>query len=237
MLNDPARQPAPRMNRLLDRISDAEFARVLPHLQYVDLEFGKLVCEAGGMFTYAYFPAGGVLSAIRLMQDGNAIEVGTVGFEGVVGFSPSGNAISPNRIIAQLAGPAFRMPQAAIHAAGGELLRVLLAYHEAFLAQVSQSVACNGLHRIEQRCCRWLLMSRDRIQSDDLRLTHEYLAIMLGARRPSVTEVLKPLQAAGLVRSRRGRITILDGPGLEARACECYAIVKDEYERLLGVPE
>ena len=102
------------------------------------------------------------------------------------------------------------------------------------MAQVSQSVACNGLHRLEQRCCRWLLMSRDRVGSDDLRLTHEYLAIMLGARRASVTDVLGPLQEAGLVRSHRGLIVILDGAGLEARSCECYAVVRDEYDRLLG---
>ena len=102
------------------------------------------------------------------------------------------------------------------------------------MAQVSQSVACNGLHRLEQRCCRWLLMTRDRVGSDDLRLTHEYLAIMLGARRASVTEALRPLQEAGLVRSHRGRIAILDGAGLEARSCECYSVVRDEYDRLLG---
>ena len=116
----------------------------------------------------------------------------------------------------------------------GPLAGLLTAYHIAFMAQESQSVACNGLHRLEQRCCRWLLMTRDRVGSDDLRLTHEYLAIMLGARRASVTEALRPLQEEGLVRSHRGRIAILDGAGVEARSCVCYAAVRDEYDRLLG---
>ena len=122
-------------------------------------------------------------------------------------------------------------------ARSGPFRDLLIDYHAAFMAQVSQSVACNGLHRLEQRCCRWLLMTRDRVGSDDLRLTHEFLAIMLGARRASVTEVLGPLQEAGLVRSHRGRIIIIDRAGLESRACECYRVVRDEYDRLLdGVP-
>ena len=121
-------------------------------------------------------------------------------------------------------------------ARGGPLQVLLDNYHSAFMWQVSQSVACNGLHRLEQRCCRWLLMTRDRVGADDLRLTHEFLAIMLGARRASVTEVLTPLQEAGLVKSHRGRISILNGAGLEERACECYRVVTDEYERVLGGP-
>ena len=120
----------------------------------------------------------------------------------------------------------------------GPLRDMLAAYQVAFMAQVSQSVACNGLHRLEQRYCRWLLMSRDRVGSDDIRLTHDYLAIMLGSRWASVTDALRPLQEKGLVRSSRGQIAILDGAGLEARACECYGIVKARYDRLLGdVPE
>ncbi len=116
----------------------------------------------------------------------------------------------------------------------GPLRDLLSAYQVAFVAQISQAVACNGLHRLEQRCCRWLLMARDRVGSNDIKLTHDYLAAMLGARRASVTEALRPLQEEGLVRSHRGRITILDGAGLEARVCECYAVVKGRYDRLLG---
>jgi CRP-like cAMP-binding protein len=122
-------------------------------------------------------------------------------------------------------------------AKGGPLKDLLGDYHEAYMAQVSQSVACNGLHRLEQRCCRWLLMTRDRVGSDELRLTHEYLGIMLGARRASVTDVLAPLQEAALVRSHRGTISILDRAGVEARSCECYHVVKEEYDRLLGRTE
>lgn len=153
---------------------------------------------------------------------------------GHLGF---GGRTAPHRVIVQITDGALRMPLRILEekARQVEALRnVLSAYHVAFLAQISQSVACNGLHRLEQRCCRWLLMSRDRVRSNDLRLTHEFLAVMLGARRASVSDALRPLQAAGLIRSVRGRISILDGPGVEARACECYAVVRDDYDRLLG---
>ena len=149
----------------------------------------------------------------------------------------SGGKTSPNKVIVQLGDGGLRIESQALRqetARGGPLQDLLHDYHSAFMAQVLQSVACNGLHRLEQRCCRWLLMMRDRVDSDDLRLTHEFLAIMLGARRASVTEVLRLLHESGLVRSHRGRRSILDGPGLEERTCECYQVVKDEFNRLLG---
>jgi hypothetical protein len=171
------------------------------------------------------------------MRDGNAIEVATVGLEGLVGHYGFNGKTSPHKVIVQIANGCHRMASRALQeeaAKEGPLRDLLTAYHIAFMAQVSQSVACNGLHGLQQRCCRWLLMSRDRMGSDDIKLTHEYLAIMLGARRASVTDALKPLQEAGLVRCEWGRTTILDGAGLEARSCECYFVVRDEYDRLLG---
>jgi CRP-like cAMP-binding protein len=208
-------------------------------MEPVTTELGQVLYEADGPIEYAYFPTGSVMSALTVMQDGNAIEVATIGSEGLVGHYGLGGKTSPHRVIVQIEDGALRMASRALQeecARDGPLRDLMSAYHIAFMAQVSQSVACNGLHRLEQRCCRWLLMSRDRVGSDDLRLTHEYLAIMLGARRASVTDALRPLQDDGLVRSHRGRIAILDGPGLEARSCECYAVVRDRYDRLLGGP-
>ena len=238
MPNDPS--PIRLRNRLLEKLIAADYGRLVPHLTAVDLELDQVLYEMGGPVDQAYFPTGAVLSAVLLMQDGSTIEVATVGKEGVVGFSSvTGRRVSPNRVLAQIAGSSWRIDANILQeeAARSAPFRELLAnYQQAFLGQISQSVACNGLHRLEQRCCRWLLMSRDRVGTDDLRLTHEYLSFMLGTRRASVTEVLRPLQDTGLVRSQRGRISILDGAGLEALVCECYRIVRDEYDRLLGEP-
>src|SRR4051812_35864284 len=232
--------PAARGNRLLARLPEAEYRRLLPHLKSVQLAFKQVLYEPRSSIDYAYFPTGAVTSALTVMQDGSAIEVATVGDEGLVGHSAAnGGKTSPNKVIVQIGDGGLRIEARALReevARGAPLRELLTDYHAAFMAQVSQSVACNGLHRLEQRCGRWLLMTRDRVHSDDLRLTHEFLGIMLGARRASVTDVLGPLQEAGLVRSHRGRISILDRAGLEARTCECYRAVKDEYDRLLGSP-
>jgi CRP-like cAMP-binding protein len=226
-------------NRFLARLPEAEHRLLLPFLEDVRLAAGRVIYELRGPIDYAYFPAGAVLSALTVMQDGNAIEVATVGMEGLVGHYGFGGEVSPHKVVVQIGGGCGRVRSRDLEdmAARAAPLRALLsAYHVAFMSQVSQSVACNGLHNLQQRCSRWLLMSRDRVGSDELRLTHEYLSLMLGSRRASVTEALRPLQDAGLVRSVRGRIFILDGPGLEARACECYAVVRDDYDRLLGGP-
>ena len=232
----PTPAAAPR-NRLLDRLPGAEYRRLLPLLEPVVMPHGEILYEAGGPIDYAYFPLDAVVSAVTVMRDGDAIEVATVGNEGVVGYYGFGGKVSPHRVLVQVSDGGLRIPAGALQEAAqedGTLRDLLAAYQIAFMTQMSQSVACNGLHRLEPRCCRWLLMSRDRVGSDDLRLTHEFLAVMLGARRASVTEALGPLQEAGLVRSSRGRIVILDGAGLEARSCECYAVVRDAYDRLLG---
>jgi CRP-like cAMP-binding protein len=237
MPNDGQPSPA-RGNRLLAKLPEADYRSLLPFLKPVKLAFDQVLYESRGPIEYAYFPTGAVTSSLTVMQDGNAIEVATVGNEGIVGYTAAaGGTTSPNRVIVQIGDGGLRVGASALRdavASGGPLRDLLTAYNLAFLTQVSQSVACNGLHRLEQRCCRWLLMTRDRVASDDMRLTHEYLAIMLGARRASVTETLGPLQEANLVRSHRGKISILDREGLEARSCECYRIVRDEYDRLLG---
>ncbi len=226
-------------NRFLARLPEADYRRLLPLLKPVNLTSGTVLYEARGPIEYAYFPTGAVLSALTMMQDGNAIEVATVGNEGFVGHYGHYGAskTSPHRVIVQIPDGGLRIEADLLQREGekeGELKGLLAAYQVAFMSQVSQSVACNGLHRLKQRCCRWLLMSRDRVGSDELRLTHEYLALMLGARRASVTAALRPLQQEGLVRSFHGCITIINGAGLEACACECYVVVRNEYNRLLG---
>jgi CRP-like cAMP-binding protein len=229
--------PTEPSNRLLDRLPEATRQKLLSLLRPVEMELDDVLYQSGGPIDHAYFPAGAVLSALTVMRDGNVIEVATVGHEGLVGHYGFGGKTSPHKVIAQLAGRCLRSESHALHELAeseAPLADLLTAYHIAFMAQVSQSVACNGLHRLEPRCCRWLLMSRDRVCSDELRLTHEYLAAMLGARRASVTEALRPLQEAGLVESSRGVIRILDGAGLEVRSCECYDLVRDRYEELLG---
>lgn len=233
------KQPSPALrNRFLAKLPEADFLRLLPLLEPLNLKVNDVVYEFRGPINHVYFSTGAVFSALTLMEDGSAIEVATVGIEGLIGHSAAqGSPISPNKLIVQIAGTGCRIGVNALReeiAWSAPLRDLVSGYHAAFLTQVSQSVACNGLHRLEQRCCRWLLMSRDRVQSDDIQLTHEFLAIMLGARRASVTDLLKPLQQADLIRSHRGMIRIIDGEGLEARTCECYRVVKDEYDRLLG---
>ena len=237
MPSKPRTSPVVLRNRLLARLPEADYQRLLPLLEPVALSYGQVLYEPGGPIEYVYFPTGAVLSALTMMQDGNAIEVATIGNEGMVGHYGLNGRTSPHKMIVQIEDGGLRIAARALQneaAQDGPVKDLLAAYNIAFMVQVSQSVACNGLHPLVQRCCRWLLMSRDRVGSDELRLTHEYLAIMLGARRASVTEALRPLQAAGLVRSHRGRLTILNGAGLEAQACECYFVVRDEFDRLLG---
>ena len=235
----PDRPAATSSNLFLARLPRPELDRLSLAMEPITFEVDQVLYQAYGPIDYAYFPTSAVLSALVVMQDGGIIEVATVGKEGLVGHHGFGGMTSPHRIVAQIGGDGYRLSSRVLleEASRGDALRDLLAsYHIAFMTQVSQSVACNGLHRLEQRCCRWLLMSRDRVGSDDIRLSHEYLAAMLGARRASVTDALRPLQDAGLVRSHRGVVSILDGVGLEGRVCECYAIVRDRYAELLGDP-
>jgi CRP-like cAMP-binding protein len=227
---------APLGNRLLARLPPAERQRLLARMRPVSLDFKQLLYAANAPIECVYFPNRGTASALTIMDDGSAIEVATIGREGVVGLGVLvGGKTSANEVIVQIAGDGLCMDAAALEEetrSDTPLRRLLLLYHSAFLLQVSYSVACNGLHPIQQRCCRWLLMTRDRVDSDEIALTHEYLAIMLGVRRASVTEVLGPLCEMGLVSNSRGAITIVNRRGLEKLCCECYRKVRDEFDRL-----
>jgi CRP-like cAMP-binding protein len=188
--------------------------------------------------THVYFPTTAIVSMLYIMENGETAEIGVVGNEGVVGIALfMGGDTAPNRAIVQSAGAAFRMKADALRSEfirAGEFQRLLLRYTQALITQISQTAVCNRLHPIEQQLCRWLLLSHDRLQSDELRMTQEMIANMLGVRREGVTYAAGHLQAEGLIKYARGRITILDREGLEATVCECYQVVKDEYDRLLG---
>lgn len=232
----PLPDPASLRNQILAMTPAPAYQRFRPHLQPVSLKFKQVLYEYMAEIDYVYFPVHGITSTLTIMQDGSAIEVATVGREGIVGLTALfGTSISPNKVIVQVAGDGFRMRADAFRAEAernGPLRRLVLLYHTAFLTQISQTVACNGLHSVRQRCCRWLLMTHDRVQTTELGLTHEFLAVMLGVRRPSVSEVLGSLQKRGIIRSSRGKITILDRARLEAVACECYGAVASEFGRL-----
>src|SRR5207344_1143304 len=229
---------APQGNRLLARLPPEEYQRLLPRLQVVSLALKHVLYEARSPIDYAYFPNRGVVSALTVMEDGRAIEVATIGNKGMVGLPLLvGAKTAANRVIVQVSGEAVRMAEGVLReevSRDSPLRRLLVLYHTAFLAQVSQAVACNGLHSVHQRCCRWLLMTQDRAHSDVFPMTHELLAGMLGVRRSTVSEVLEPLKEQGLIRYSRGKFTVLDREGLKAGACECYRTINEEYERLFG---
>ena len=232
----PATPPA---NRLLARLPQDDCNRLFVSLETVSWELNHVLYEARAPIDYVYFPLTGSASALTVMEDGSAIEVATIGNEGMVGLMLAiGAESSPHKVIVQVAGEALRMKASVFKEEGrrdSPFRRLLDIYHGAFLVQVSYSVACNGLHPVRQRCCRWLLMTQDRSQGKTcITLTHEYLSFMLGVRRATVTEILQLLQDDGLIKNGRGEITILDRPRMEAACCECYRQVIDEYERLLG---
>jgi CRP-like cAMP-binding protein len=229
---------APQGNRLLARLPSKEYQRLLPRLQLVPLALKHVLYEARSSIDYAYFPNRGLVSALTVMEDGRAIEVATIGDEGMVGLPLLvGAKTTANRVIVQVPGEALRMAEDELReevSRDSPLRRLLVLYHTAFLAQISQAVACNGLHSVHQRCCRWLLMTQDRAHSDVFPMTHEFLAEMLGVRRSSVSEVLEPIKEQGLIRYGRGSFTVLDREGLMADSCECYRRINDEFERLFG---
>jgi len=234
----PATPPHPHDNRLLAALPREDVARLLPQLTPVPLALGDVLYEPDRAMAYLYFPTTAVVSLIYTMVDGTTAEMGLVGNEGVVGVALfMGGDTTPNRAIVQVAGDAFRLWAPALRAEflrAGAVQLALLRYTQALITQISQTAVCNRLHAIEQRLCRWLLLTRDRVPSDAIQMTQEFIAHMLGVRREGVTLAARDLQEAGLIRYVRGHITILDRPGLEATACECYRVVKDEFTRLLG---
>jgi len=227
----------PRSNFLLAALPDAEWARWLPQIEHVVMPLGKVLFESGSRPTHVYFPTTSIVSLLYVMEDGASAEIAVVGNEGVVGISLfMGGASTPSRAVVQSAGEGFRLKADLLMQEfnrAGPVMHLLLRYTQALITQMAQTAVCNRHHSLDQQLCRWLLLSLDRLRSDEIVMTQELIANMLGVRREGVTEAAGQLQQAGLIRYRRGRITVLDRAGLEARVCECYAVVKKEYDRLL----
>lgn len=226
-------------NRLLAQFSDADYELLKPHLKPVLLDDRAVLYAPHQPIDFVYFIESGVASLVNTMKNGDAAEVGTIGNEGIVGLPVVfGDTTAPNGVYIQVPGAGLKMPA---HIFGEQLnlstsLRTaFLHYAAAFFNQVAQSAACIAFHPIETRCCRWLMMTRDRMPSDEFMLTQEFLAMMLGVRRTSVSAAMRSLQRKGFVRYSRGHVTILDRKRLQAAACECYQATKDEFDRLLGV--
>jgi CRP-like cAMP-binding protein len=228
---------SPKQNRLLAALPSTDLLRLLPHLERVLLPLGAVIYESGGEQAHVYFPASGIVSLLYVMKDGAAAEIAVVGNEGVVGIALfMGGQTTPSRAVVQSAGSAWRVEPAAIKAEfarGGALQRLLLRYTQALITQMTQTAVCNRHHLLEQQLCRWLLLSLDRLPSNQLVMTQQLIANMLGVRREGVTEAAGRLQADGLIDYSRGRINVLDRARLEKRACECYAVVRLESDRLL----
>jgi CRP-like cAMP-binding protein len=226
-------------NNLLSALPADEYRHLLPAQDRVAFCLGDVVYEVRDTLEYVYFPTTCVVSLLYTMENGSTAEVGLVGNDGVVGVALFlGGETTPNRAVVQIGGEVIRIKAEVLQAEfarGGALHRLLLLYTQALITQISQTAVCNRLHPVERRLCRLLLVTHDRIQSDELAMTQEFLSIMLGGRRESVSVAAGRLQTAGLIHYRRGHIKILDRKGLEANACECYQVVKGELERLLRV--
>jgi len=227
----------PTSNRLLAMIPPADRARLCPHLELVELPLGHVVYESGDQLRSVYFPVDSIISLLYVMEDGASAEIAIVGNEGIVGIAIfMGGETTPSRAVVQSAGHAYRMNPAVLRQEfqrGGPMQQLLLRYTQALITQMAQTAVCNRHHSIDQQLCRWLLLSVDRLPTNDLTMTQELIANMLGVRRSGVTEAALKLQASGLIRYSHGHIVILDRAGLEERVCECYAVVKREFERLL----
>jgi CRP-like cAMP-binding protein len=233
----PAAAAAPPPHRLLARLPSQDLERLLPRFEVVDLAHGRILYEPGSPASHVYFPISAVVSLLYLSDSGASAEVAMIGQEGVVGLSAlMGGESADGRAVVQAAGRSLRIkPQdlAAEFNQGGALMQLLLRCTQAMMLQMGQAAVCNRHHAMERQLCRWLLQSLDRRHSVDLAMTQELLAMLLGVRRESVTEVAKKLQTAGLIRYARGHIVVLDRAGLQARSCECYARVRRDQERLL----
>jgi CRP-like cAMP-binding protein len=228
----------PANNRLLAALPSEDYQRLQSHLQEVSFSLGEVVYEFGGHLDYVYFPTTSIVSLLYTMENGTSAEMGLTGNDGVVGIALfMGGGTMPNRAVVQSAGRAIRMRAKQLQAEfalGGKFQQLLLRYTQALITQISQTAVCNRLHTVEQQLCRWLLLSHDRLQSDELVMTQEMIADMLGVRREGVTVAAGRLQDAGAISYVRGRINILDRSVLEQTVCECYQVVKDEFDRLLG---
>src|SRR5580692_8220466 len=224
-------------NHLLAALPDAEWQRWLPTLEPIDMPLGQVLYESGKTLTHVYFPTTSIVSLLYVMENGASAEIAVVGNEGIVGISLfMGGGSTPSRAVVQSAGRGLRLKAQLMKDEfnrAGPVLHLLLRHTQALITQMSQTAVCNRHHSLDQQLCRWLLLSLDRLQGDELVMTQELIANMLGVRRGGVTEGALRLQEAGLIRYARGHITVLDRDGLQRRTCECYAVVKKEYDRLL----
>ena len=227
----------PTRNSLLAALSAPEQERLFPQLELVPMPLGKVLYESGNRLGHVYFPTDCIVSLLYVMEDGASAEIAVVGNEGLVGVALfMGGETTPSRAVVQSAGFAYRLPGAIIKQEfnrGGAMQELMLRYTQALLTQMAQTAVCNRHHSVDQQLCRWLLLSLDRLQSNELTMTQELIANMLGVRREGVTEAAGNLQDAGLIRYSRGRIKVLDRTRLEQRVCECYAVVRKEFSRLL----
>jgi CRP-like cAMP-binding protein len=228
----------PTQNRLLAALPAAEFARLAPHLQPVALPLGEMLYEPGTQLQHAYFPVSAIVSLHYVMESGASASVAAVGNEGMVGVSLyMGGDTTPSSAVVQTAGDAYRLERGLLKQEferSGAAQRLLLRYTQALMTQMSQTAVCNRHHSVEQQLCRWLLVTLDRLPSDKIVMTQEMVAGMLGVRRESIAMAAGVLQQAGVVHGRRGHLTVLERAGLETRVCECYAVVKSEFGRLLS---
>lgn len=226
------------MNHLLAALPAEEFARLELSLEPVSLSLGEVIYESGEQLEYVFFPTTAIISLLYIMENGSTAEIGMTGNDGLVGVALfMGGSTTPNRAVVQSAGNAFRLRSKALQVEfhlSGEFQNILLRYTQYLMTQISQTAVCNRLHSVEQHLCRWLLINHDLLQTNKLIMTHDLIANMLGVRREGVSIAAGHLQAKKLIKYVRGTITILNRKGLEATACECYQVVKEEYDRLLG---
>jgi CRP-like cAMP-binding protein len=225
---------------LIAALPDSIKERWLPHLEHSEMRLGDVLYESGATLSHVYFPTTAIVSLLYVLDNGTSAEIAVVGNEGIVGVSMfMGGKSTPSRAVVQSAGRSFRLKAETLEEEfnrAGAVLHLLLRYTQALITQMSQTAVCNRHHSLDQQLCRWLLLSLDRLRGDELLMTQELIANMLGVRREGVTECALKLQHAGLIRYARGHITVLDRVGLEKRSCECYAVVKKEYDRLLRSP-
>ena len=231
--------PDPKNNYLLAALPPEDWARWHPELEAVAMPLGQVLSESGVAMSHVYFPTTAIVSLLYVMEDGASAEIAVVGNEGMLGISLfMGGETTLSRSVVQSAGEGFRMRAQVLKnefTRSGPVLHLLLRYTQALITQMAQTAACNRHHSLDQQLCLWLLLSLERLQGNELVMTQELIANMLGVRREGVTEAALNLQRAGLIQYQRGRITVLDRAGLENRTCECYAVVRKEYERLLAV--
>jgi CRP-like cAMP-binding protein len=227
----------PKQNHLLAALPAEDYARLLPDLELIEMPLEWAVYESGGHMGHVYFPTTSIVSLLYVMESGASAEIAVVGNEGVVGIALfMGGETTPSRAVVQSEGNGYRLKASILKrefALGGYLQRLALRYTQTLITQMAQTAVCNRHHAVDQQLCRWLLLSLDRLPSNELRMTQELIANMLGVRREGVTEAAGKLQAAGLIHYSRGKITVLDRPKLEERVCECYGVVKKEFDRLL----